>query len=90
MKTLKKINLVLFGLMLLVLSGCGEYIPDTVIYTEVPATYVVYDYPRYYRVYKPRYYYRHYTNRIHSRRHDPRIRPRDNRNSRPSKPDLRR
>lgn len=88
MKTLKRINLVLFGLVLLILSGCGEYIPNTVVYTEVPTTYVVY--PRYHRVYRPRHYYRHYTNRIHPRKHDPRIRPRDNRNSRPSKPNLRR
>lgn len=96
MKILKKINLVLFGLILMVLTGCGEYIPDTVVYTEVPTTYVVYDYSKYYGVYRPRYYYRysdvriHRDNRIHPRRYNPRIRPRDNRNNKPSKPKTRR
>ena len=90
MKILKKLKLILFGLVLLIFSGCGEYIPDTVVYTEIPTTYVVYDYPRYYKVYKPRYYYRHYIDRIHPRRYDPRIRPRDNKNNRHNKPKIRR
>ena len=87
MKTLKKINLVLFGLMLMVLSGCADYVTDTVVYTEVPTTYVVY--PRYYTTH--RYYYRHHINRHRPiRHHDPRIKPRDNRNNKPSKFDRRR
>lgn len=92
MITLKKIKLLLFGLLLTILSGCGEYIPDTVVYTEVPTTYVVYDYPKYYSVYQPKYYYRYYNvrthrnDRIYLRRHDPRTEPKDNRNNRPSKP----
>jgi hypothetical protein len=90
MKSLKKINLILVGLILMVLSSCGEYIPDTVVYTEVPTTYVVYDYPRYYGVYRPRYYYRYSYNRIHKRNPNPRIHPRDNRNSKPRKVNPRR
>lgn len=60
------------------MTGCGEYIPETVVYTEVPTTHIyytrVYDYPRY----KPYYY------RIEHKKHrpDPRIRPSDNRNNR--------
>lgn len=90
MRILNKIKLALIGLILVTLVGCGEYIPDTVVYTEVPTTYVVYDYPRYYSIYRPRYYYRHYPSRVHSKRHDPRIKPRDNRNSKPRKFDPRR
>lgn len=69
MKALKRINLFLFGFILLILSGCGEYIPDTVVYTEVPTTYIVYEYSNYrpVRVYRHRYY--NYNHRYHNYNH---------------------
>jgi len=79
MKSLRRIKLILIGLMVVVLTGCGEYIPDSVVYTEVPNTHIiyVYEYPRY------RHYYRVYS--IKERRYNPRINHRslDNRNTKP-------
>ena len=93
MKTLKRIKFSLFVLILLVLTGCGEYVPNTVIYKETPTTYVYYThhYPRYYYHNRYRPYYRTHIIRetkIEHHRHDssPRVRYADNRNKRPSKP----
>ena len=93
MKILKKFKLSLFVLILLVLTGCSEYIPNTVVYTEIPTTtYVYYHYPRYH------YYYNRYRSyyripiiretKVEHHRHNStsKVRITDNRNRRPNKP----
>lgn len=93
MKILKKIKFSLFVLILLVLTGCGEYIPSTVVYDETPTTYIYYthQYPRYYYHNRYRPYYRHYVIKevkVEHHRHNstPRVGTTDNRNRRPSRP----
>ena len=95
MKILKKIKFSLFVLILLVLTGCGEYIPSTVVYDETPITYITHQYPRYYYHYRYRPYYRHYVIKEVKVEHfnhnsTSKVRITDNRNKRPIKNNRRR